>query len=230
MSLLRGAEDPSRRDRPRERLFRLGGEALTDAELLSLLLRTGVPGRSALETAENALRSSGGLAGLARSGALELVRSPGLGPARAASLLAAFELSRRLAARRLPEGTPIRDPSDVFRHFHARLRDAARECFLALLLDGRHRLLREELVSQGTLTASLVHPREVFRPALRACAAALVLVHNHPSGDPTPSPEDREVTRRLARAGELLGVAVVDHVIVAERGYRSLREEGAFGD
>jgi DNA repair protein RadC len=117
----------------------------------------------------------------------------------------------------------------VFRHFHARLRDAAQEHFCVLLLDGRHRVLGEEVVSLGTLTASLVHPREVFRPALRASAAALILVHNHPSGDPEPSPEDRTVTERLGRAGELLGVPVLDHVVIAERGFRSLRDEGALG-
>jgi DNA repair protein RadC len=214
------------RDRPRERLFQLGPEALTDTELLALLLRTGGGGESALETAARVLAEHAGLAGLARCEAHELMRCRGLGPAKAASIHASLEMGRRVAGRRLQEGTPIRDPADVFRHFHPRLRDAQQECFLVLLLDGRHRLIREELVSRGTLTASLVHPREVFRPALRACAAAVILVHNHPSGDPTPSPEDREVTRRLARAGEILGVAVVDHVVVAERGYCSLREEG----
>ena len=120
----------------------------------------------------------------------------------------------------------MRGPEDVFQHFHARLRDASQEHFCVLLLDGRHRVLGDELVSLGTLTASLVHPREVFRPALRAGAAALILVHNHPSGDPEPSPEDRVVTQRLTRAGELLGIPVLDHVIVAERGFRSLRDEG----
>ncbi|MGH0028648.1 MAG: RadC family protein [Myxococcota bacterium] len=214
-------------DRPRERLLRLGSTSLSDAELLALLLRTGSRGRTALEVAQRVLAERGGLAGLARSAVEELVRVPGLGPARAAGVLAAVELGRRLAGRRLPERLAVRDPGDVFRHFHPRLRDADQECFVALLLDGRHRLLREEWISRGTLTASLVHPREVFRPALRACAAALVLVHNHPSGDPTPSPEDRQVTRRLARAGELLGIQVVDHVVVAERGYASLREEGS---
>jgi DNA repair protein RadC len=114
----------------------------------------------------------------------------------------------------------------VHRHFHPRLRDAPTEQFHILLLDARHRVLRSVLTSQGTLTASLVHPREVFRPALREGAAALVLVHNHPSGDPTPSLEDREITRRLARAGVLLGIPVLDHVIVADRGYASLREQG----
>jgi DNA repair protein RadC len=214
------------RDRPRERLFQLGAEALTDAELLALLLRTGARGASVLETAARLLEDHAGLAGLSRSSALELVRGPGIGPAKAASVFASLEIGRRVAGRRLREGAPIRDPADVFRHFHPKLRAARQECFVVLLLDGRHRLIREELVSRGTLTASLVHPREVFRPALAACAAALILVHNHPSGDPTPSPEDREVTRRLARAGDILGVAVVDHVVVAERGYRSLREEG----
>ena len=214
-------------DRPRERLFQLGPEALTDAELLALLLRTGARGASVLETAARLLEDHAGLAGLSRSSALELVGGLGIGPAKAASVFASLEIGRRVAGRRLREGAPIRDPADVFRHFHPKLRAARQECFVVLLLDGRHRLIREELVSRGTLTASLVHPREVFRPALAACAAALILVHNHPSGDPTPSPEDREVTRRLARAGEILGVAVVDHVVVAERGYRSLREEGA---
>lgn len=223
--MTQGTRRPGDHDRPRERLFQLGEEALTDAELLALLLRTG-GGETAQRTAARMLRELAGLAGLSRCHADELVRVRGVGPAKAASLLAALELGRRVGGRRLEPGLAIRDPADVFRHFHPRLRRARQECFLVLLLDGRHRMIREELVSRGTLTASLVHPREVFRPALRACAAALILVHNHPSGDPTPSPEDREVTRRLARAGEILGVAVVDHVIVAERGYSSLREEG----
>jgi DNA repair protein RadC len=143
-----------------------------------------------------------------------------------AGLEAALELGRRLATRRLRVGDAVLGPEDVFRHFHARLRDAPHERFLVLLLDGRHRVVREVVTSQGTLTASLVHPREVFRPALREAAAALILVHNHPSGDPAPSREDREVTVRLARAGEILGVPVLDHVIVAERGWASLRDEG----
>jgi DNA repair protein RadC len=213
-------------DRPQERLFRRGAAVLSDAELLALLLRTGAPGERALDTASELLRRRGGLAGLARSAAPELLRARGVGPAKAAGLLAAFELSRRIAGRRLPEGAPVRSASDVFAHFHPKLRDARQERFAVVLLDGRHRVLGEELISLGTLTASLVHPREVFRPALRAAAAGLVLVHNHPSGDPSPSAEDREVTRRLAAAGELLGVRVLDHVIVAERGYCSLREEG----
>lgn len=213
-------------DGPRERLHALGPSALSDRELVALLLRTGGRGADVAAVAGALLRDHGGLRGLARAAASELRAAPGIGPAKCASLLAALELGRRLAARHLRPGDAIRGPGDVHRHFHPRLRDADRERFLALLLDGRHRVMREVAVSEGTLTASLVHPREVFRPALREGAAALVLVHNHPSGDPTPSAEDREVTDRLARAGELLGVRVLDHVIVAERGYWSLRESG----
>lgn len=213
-------------DKPRERLDALGPEALSDAELLALLLRTGRRGADALSVASRVLALRGGLPGLARAEGGELANIPGVGPAKSASLRASLEIGRRLAARRLDPGTTIRSPADVFRHFHPRLRHAAQERFFVVLLDGRHRVLRHELVSQGTLTASLVHPREVFRPALREAAAAVVLVHNHPSGDPTPSAEDREITQRLMRAGEILGIPVLDHVVVAERGYSSLQEEG----
>jgi DNA repair protein RadC len=214
---------PGRRG-PRERLRERGTESLDDAELLALLLRTGARGRPAEQLARELLDDSG-LHGLARALPAELERQPGVGPAKAATLLAALELGRRLAQRRLHTGDAIRGPQDVFRHFHARLRDAPHEQFHLLLLDGRHRLLREVMASRGTLTASLVHPREVFRPALREGAAGLVVVHNHPSGDPAPSAEDREVTRRLVQAGALLGVPLLDHVVVAERGWVSLREQ-----
>ena len=219
-------DEPETEDLPRERLFALGLRALSDAELIALTLRTGAGGARALELAADLLTRHGGLTGLARRDVRELTHTRGIGRTKAASLVAALEIGRRIARRRLREGDAVRGPEDVFQHFHARLRDASQEHFCVLLLDGRHRVLGDELVSLGTLTASLVHPREVFRPALRAGAAALILVHNHPSGDPEPSPEDRVVTQRLTRAGELLGIPVLDHVIVAERGFRSLRDEG----
>ncbi|MGI9590449.1 MAG: RadC family protein [Myxococcota bacterium] len=228
MSPRPGATIPAS-DGPRERLEALGPEALSDAELLALLLRTGSGAQSAHELGRGLLEELG-LAGLARAAPGELKRLQGIGPAKCATLLAALEVGRRLATRRLRVGDAIRGPEDVHRHFHPRLRHASQERFFVVLLDGRHRVLRHELVSQGTLTASLVHPREVFRTALREAVAALVLVHNHPSGDPTPSREDREVTERLSRAGELLGVPVLDHVVVAEHGYSSLRDSGAMGD
>lgn len=209
---------------PRERLRENGPETLDDVELLALLLRTGIRGRPAHALARELLGAQG-LRGLARTLPTELERHEGVGPAKAATLLAALELARRLSERRLENGEPIRGPEDVFLHFHARLRDIPHEQFHLLLLDGRHRVLREVMASRGTLTASLVHPREVFRPALREGAAALVVVHNHPSGDPSPSAEDREVTRRLVQGGSLLGVPLLDHVVVAERGWVSLRSE-----
>jgi len=213
-------------DPPRERLAAFGPEGLTDTELLALLLRTGTRGRPVAELAGSLLVRHGGLRGLARILPAELRAHTGVGEAKGASVMAAFELGRRLCERRLRPGDLIRSPADVHRHFHTRLRDAPHEVFLVLLLDGRHRVIRPVLTSQGTFTASLVHPREVFGPALREPAAAIVLVHNHPSGDPTPSREDREITARLASAGELLGIPVLDHVVVAEEGYTSLREAG----
>jgi DNA repair protein RadC len=212
-------------ERPRERLLAHGAAQLTDTELIALLLGSGTRGNSAAVLAR-ALLEARGLATLALAEPHELAATQGIGVAKAARLLAACELGRRVAARPLQRGDRIGSPEDVHRHFHARLRDAPAEQFHTVLLDSRHRVIRSVLTSQGTLTASLVHPREVFRPALREAAAALVLVHNHPSGDPSPSLEDREITRRLARAGALLGVPVLDHVIVADRGWTSLREEG----
>lgn len=213
-------------DRPRERLARLGGKALSDAELLALMLRTGDRSRDAETQGRAVLAALGGLDGLAAATRFEIEAVPGLGPAKAASLLAGIELAHRLIEEPLELGRPIRSPDDVQRHFTPRLTSAWRESFHVLLLDGRHRLIADEEISVGTLTASLVHPREVFRSAIRSSAAALVLVHNHPSGEPRPSAEDHSVTERLGAAGELIGITVVDHVIVAESGYFSFREAG----
>lgn len=220
-----------RADGPRERLSRLGPGALSDAELLALVLRTGGRGRSANALSLDLLERFGGLVGLSAASGAELEGLPGLGRAKGASLRAAFELARRLSEAPLERGLAIRSANDVQRHFQPRLGQERRESFHVLLLDARHRLIGEEVVSIGTLTASLVHPREVFREAIRAAAAALLVVHNHPSGDPTPSAEDRRVTDRLRSAGELLGIRVVDHVIVSPGGHFSFREAGeTFGD
>ena len=213
-------------DRPRERLNTKGPRALADAELLALVLRTGDRTRDAWTIARAALDRFGGLAGLAAASGPALEAMPGLGPAKSASLRAAIELAWRIVDEPLERGQPIRSPSDVQRHFRASLRDLQQESFHVLLLNGRHRLISTEEVSVGTLTASLVHPREVFRDAIRNAAAAIVLVHNHPSGDPSPSAEDRNVTERLRSAGLLLGIRVLDHVIVADSGYFSFREAG----
>lgn len=211
---------------PRERLQRDGARVLGEVDLVALVLRTGDRDRDAWLLARELLRLFGGLSGLADAAPCALEAIPGVGPAKAASLAAAIELGRRLLSIPLIRGQSIRSPADVQHHFAPRFRGRARESFHVLLLDARHRLLAIDEVSVGTLTASLVHPREVFREAIRQAAAALLLVHHHPSGDPSPSPEDRSVTDRLVAAGRLLGIAVVDHVIVAEGGFFSFQQAG----
>ena len=205
--------------RPREKLREQGVAAMADAELFALLIGSGVAGRSASRTGR----------ALARRRAAELAEWPfarwltiaGLGPARAAALCAAFELGRR-ALERPAGGRPIRGPEDVLEHVRDLLR-ARREHFLVLLLNARHEMQRREVVSIGSLNASIVHPREVFLPAILHSAASVVLVHNHPSGDPEPSEEDLSITRRLVEVGDLVGIGVLDHVIVGSRGVVSFR-------
>lgn len=209
-------------ERPRERLARHGAAGLKDEELLALLLRTGVRGRDALALARDLLARYPGEA-LARAGWGELSRVPGVGASRAAALLAALELAERLKPG--PCLQPVLDSPRRVLDQVAGLRGKKVEHFAALYVDARHRLLAQETVSVGTLTASLVHPREVFAPALAHRAAAAFVVHNHPSGDPAPSAEDREVTRRLSRAGALLGVELLDHLVVADGGFYSFKEQ-----
>jgi DNA repair protein RadC len=223
--VVRAADVPQ--DRPRERLLSAGAAALETPDLLAVLLGTGAPGQPAESLARDVLEQAGGLRPLAVHTPFELASIRGLGDARAARLLAAFELGRRLVAEPLARGALLRGGADVFRHYHAALRDLRVEQLRAGLLDGKHRVIREELISQGTLTSSPVHPREVFAPAVRHSAAAVVLVHNHPSGDPQPSADDLDITRRLADAGRLLGVRVVDHVIVGDGSFVSLADRGA---
>ena len=212
------------RSGPRERLAEGGIGGLSDAELLGLILRTGPAREGAVELGRRCLEGLGGLSGLAAAPLPSIQRVRGLGPAKAASLQAAFELGRRAASRPLRRGDRMGGPGDIHRAFMPGLRLERRESFFAILLDARHRVLGRRPVSLGTLTASLVHPREVFREVIREAAAALVVVHNHPSGDPAPSAEDHEVTERLRKAGELLGIPLVDHVIVADSGFFSFRE------
>jgi DNA repair protein RadC len=205
--------------RPREKLRTLGPAALSDGELLALVVGSGTPRRSALRIGRSlARRSPGELAGWSTA---QWLLVPGVGPARAAALGAAFELGRR-AHERPASTAAIRGPDDVL----AQVRDlsrARREHFVVLLLNARHELQCRETVSIGSLNASIVHPREVFLPAILHSAASVVLVHNHPSGDPEPSDEDVSITRRLVQVGELVGIGVLDHVIVAARGVVSLR-------
>ncbi len=213
-------------DRPRERLERAGSEALSDLELLALVLRTGNRGASALVLAQRIRARYPRLSDLAAASPHELAAIPGIGAARAAAVCAALALGRRAEHAELSPGDKICGSEDVFRHFRGRLSGLAQERFHVLLLDGKGRLKRELRVSEGTLTASLVHPREVFRAAIREAAASVILVHNHPSGDPTPSPEDVQLTARLRAAGELVGIKVVDHVVVGKGRYASFVDNG----
>ncbi len=215
--------------RPRERLLADGPRRLSTAELLGLLLGTGAPGLRAERLGGALLDAAGGLRSLLELTPAELVRVRGVGAARAARLLACRELGRRHLGERLVRGMPFRSSADVHRHFGPELRHLRFERFLALLLDGKHRVLRHLLVSQGTLTSSPVHPREVFGPAMRHGAAAIVLVHNHPSGDPTPSADDLEVTRRLVEVGDLVGIRVLDHIVIGDGRYASLADRGLMG-
>jgi len=203
-------------DRPRERLWSLGPAALTTAELLAVLIGTGTEGRGVLEVAAQLLaHGEGSLRRLAQRPRAELLRSEGIGPTKAARLLAAFELGTRLAREDRPPVLRVREPEDVVRVFAGRLRDLQVEEFHLLALDSQSQVLREVLVTRGLLNSSLVHPREVFRAAIAEAAAGIIVVHNHPSGDPTPSPEDRAVTQQLAAAGRLLDLPLYDHVIIA---------------
>ncbi len=205
--------------RPREKLSTRGVAALSEAELLALLLGSGTPGRSAMRVAHVLARRPP--SELAAWPLARWLRVRGIGLARAAALTAAFEMGRR-ACEHGPVAHAIRSPEDVL----AQVRDLARarrEHFVVLLLNARHELQCRETVSIGSLNASIVHPREVFLPAILHSAASVVLVHNHPSGDPEPSEEDLSITRRLVEVGELVGIAVLDHVIVASRGSVSFR-------
>lgn len=209
----------------RERLDQLGAEALGDSELLALVLGSGSSVASdAHDLADTLIQSFGTLQRALTAARAELLGHPGVGEARAAALLALGELSKRVVCGRLDRGQEIRSPRDVHAHFGPLLAVEKKERFYAVLLDSKNRVMSSLRISEGSLGASLVHPREAFRPAIREAAAAVIFLHNHPSGDPSPSSEDRQVTGRLRAAGELLGIPMLDHVIVAANGYYSFSD------
>ena len=211
-------------ERPRERLLCLGPQALADEELLAIVLQTGYVGRSALEIAQELLRRYPG-GELAQLAVKELRRLKGLGLSRASTVAAAAELGRRWALEECAAQPTFENPRCVWENLHE-FRGKKQEHFIALYLNARHHLIHRETISIGTLTASLVHPREVFAPAVEHRAAVIIVAHNHPSGDVRPSPEDRETTRRIAKAGRILGIGLLDHVLVTETRYLSFRQEG----
>jgi DNA repair protein RadC len=210
--------------RPRERLAALGAEHLADAELLAIVLGSGTRGAGATDVAQAVLRACGGLPGLVLAGRHELRAHPGVGPVRAGVVEAALELGRRAAASRPVRGQRLAGASEVWTYFRARLAHLRVEEFWAVALDVRHRVEGERCLARGSLTGVEVHPRDVFRPLIRAAAAAVIFCHNHPSGDPSPSRQDLELTARLREVGELCGIPVVDHVVVGWEGYTSFAE------
>ena len=217
-------------ERPRERLLAQGPQVLTDAQLLAILLRVGRHGASAVHVGMEILDRLGGMAGLAQCGIEELCAIPGVGEAKAAQLKAALELGKRALAGPLTKGTKITSSRDLFNHYHPALRDLRHEIFKVVLLDAKHAILRDATVSTGSLTLSIVHPREVFTLAVKESAAAVIFLHNHPSGDPTPSQEDRVLTARLVSAGDVLGIRVLDHLDVGDGRYVSFADQGWLTD
>jgi DNA repair protein RadC len=214
-------------ERPRERFLALGPTALRTSELLAILASSGASGRSALEVAEALYDHFGrSLRRLGSAPGSQLMAVPGIGEARAVAIQAALELGRRAAQEQRDDDDRVTTPRDVYRRFELRLRDLRQEEFHVLLLSTQNAVIRELMVTRGTLDASVVHPREVFAPALAEAAAAVILIHNHPSGDPTPSPADREVTRQLVDAGRVLGIPVRDHVVVGNGRYTSFLDLG----
>jgi DNA repair protein RadC len=213
-------------ERPREKLLTKGPSALTEAELLALLLRTGSGRFTALEIAREVLSSGRSLRTLGSRTPGELMRVHGIGPAKAVELIAAFEIGRRMQAEPDEEWPIIHSPEDVARHMVPLLRDRTNEVFVVLMLDAKNALRSKIEITSGTLNASLVHPREVYKVAIDHRAASIIVVHNHPSGNPEPSREDAEVTRQLVEAGRIVGIPLHDHLIVAGERFCSLAEKG----
>lgn len=216
-------------DRPREKLIEKGPEALSKAELLAIILRTGdaSSGQSALDHGR-ALSQQFGESFRELEGASipDLCHIKGIGPAKAAQIKATLEIAKRFAAEELKQGEQFRSSADVFNHYREHLGGLKKEEFHVLLLDAKNRKIKDVRISEGSLTSSLVHPREVFSPVVRESAAAVILVHNHPSGDPAPSHEDLQITRRLREVGEVMGVQVLDHLIIGKGRYISFVDDG----
>jgi DNA repair protein RadC len=213
-------------ERPRERLLQDGPQHLTETELLGILLGKGTRKKTAVDLARELLDRYESLQKLFSRSPSELTTVKGIGPAKAAILSAAFELVRRIQSRKETDRPVFKRSSDVAGHYLPLMRDLRKEVFKVLLLNRANRFIKEVFISEGTLDASVVHPRDVFREALLEPAAGIILIHNHPSGNPSPSDEDLRITKQLAEAGRLLGIKVYDHIILAGESYRSLADEG----
>ncbi len=219
-------KDLPEEERPRERLLNLGAEKVSNAELLAIIIRTGSSRDSALELAQKILNKAKELREMPYLSVEELEEINGIGPAKAVQVKAALELGRRMAAASRGHNVDITSPGDVFNFMAEEMRYLEQEEFRVILLNIKNKVIASETVFKGSLNSSIVHPREIFRLALKRSAASIILLHNHPSGDPTPSGEDINVTKRLIEAGEIMGIKVLDHVIIGEGRYLSFREKG----
>lgn len=218
-------KDLPKDQRPREKLMLHGAASLSNAELIAILLRTGTKKETAVGLAERLLNKSG-LIGLAMMQPQDLCKLKGIKTAKAVTVAAALELGKRLSTAGFHERPLIRCPQDAANLMMARLRYEQKEHFISLLLNMKNYVIASPVISVGSLNASIVHPRELFRQAISYSAAALIMVHNHPSGDPTPSQEDIEITQKISAAGELLEIKVIDHIIIGDGKYVSLKEKG----
>lgn len=213
-------------ERPRERMMKYGSGALSQAELLAIILRTGTRQESVIHMAQRMLGEVGGIRGFMDLSLEELTKMRGIGPAKAVQIKAGIELGQRLAVMRQPETAIIRSPRDAADVVMEQLRYLQKEHFVCLFLNTKNHIIAQETLSMGSLNASIVHPREVFRAAIKCSSASIVCVHNHPSGDPTPSSEDILITSRLCKAGELVGIDVLDHIVIGDGEFVSLKEQG----
>ncbi|CAM3140922.1 DNA repair protein RadC [Paenibacillus sp. UMB7766-LJ446] len=218
--------DIPQEERPRERMMEYGAGALSHAELLAILLRTGTRQESAVHMAQRILTEAGGIRSLMDLSLEELTAMKGIGMAKAVQLKASIELGHRIAKSRLTQSTSIRTPRDAADILTEQLRYLQKEHFVCLFLNSKNHIIAQETLSMGSLNASIVHPREVFRAAIKCSSASIVCAHNHPSGDPTPSPEDIQITKRLIEAGAIVGIDVLDHIIIGDGTYVSLKEKG----
>lgn len=211
-------------ERPRERLIRHGAEAMATTELLALLMGRGIKGESVMVVAQRLLAKFGNLQNIASASIEELRATRGIGLAKATQIKAAFELGKRYSDPDYQDkGYPVQSPQEAFMSMQEKLRGMKKEHFYILCLDTRNRVNAKKQISQGNLDSSIVHPREVFKDAISALASSVIFLHNHPSGDLEPSSEDIDITKRLVEAGELLGIPVLDHIIVSDSGYTSMK-------
>lgn len=217
--------DMKKEERPRERLIKNGPSALSDSELLAIILRTGSRKENVINLSHRLLKEYN-IKQLSQINIAQLMNVHGIKESKAAQIAACFEIARRLESFKEVEKPRVSSPEDVYRLIYPRVREQKKEMFIELCLDTKNRIIREDTISVGSLNANVVHPREVFKLALAVSAASIIVVHNHPSGDPTPSREDIEITKKIAQTGDIMGITVLDHVIIGDGRHFSMKEAG----